>query len=108
MREMYWHFYNVKGAVLIGLWLIYGAVAATELGKGVPNEANEMQAEADSQLWLTTGFRSHHFKRSAAYNENNSGIGFEWRFDADTTIAYVKRRIIFITYGHRSISGWCA
>jgi hypothetical protein len=87
MGNIYWHFCNVKGAVLIGLWLIYGAVAAAELGKGVPNEANEMQAEAASQLWLTTGFRSYHFKRSAAYNENNSGIGFEWRFDAERRIS---------------------
>jgi hypothetical protein len=84
MGNISWRFYNVKGVVLIGLALLCGSVAAAETGNDV---SNETQAEADSQLWLTTGFRSYHFKRSAGYNENNSGIGFEWRFDSKRHIS---------------------
>lgn len=36
--------------------------------------------EYEDEWWLTTGFKSYHFNRSANYNENNSGIGVEWHF----------------------------
>jgi hypothetical protein len=39
------------------------------------------------QLWLTTGFVSHHFKRDAGYNERNTGLGAEMQFNDDTAIA---------------------
>jgi hypothetical protein len=32
----------------------------------------------EQQLWLTSGFRSHHTKNASRYRENNDGIGLEW------------------------------
>ncbi|HEV7620071.1 MAG TPA: hypothetical protein VGO51_18410 [Burkholderiaceae bacterium] len=44
-------------------------------------------AQQGPQLWLTTGFVSHHFKRDAGYNERNTGLGAEMQFNDDTAIA---------------------
>jgi len=35
------------------------------------------------ELWVTTGFRSHHTGNNGLYNEHNSGLGAEWRFARD-------------------------
>lgn len=44
-------------------------------------------AEQGPQIWLTSGFLSHHFKRDAGYNEQNTGIGAELYFDDSNAIA---------------------
>lgn len=85
MGNTSWHLRSVKRAVLVSMALLSASVSAAEGMNGAPDAAGETQAE--SQLWLTTGFRSYHFKRSAGYNENNSGIGFEWRFNDERRIS---------------------
>lgn len=35
------------------------------------------------QLWLSTGFLSHHTAHAARYNQHNDGAGLEWRWAPD-------------------------
>lgn len=78
MRNITWHCLNVKAVLFSGLILACGLSGAAE--KEV-NTAVRAENDGSSQIWLTTGFRSYHFKRDAGYNENNAGIGLEWRFN---------------------------
>lgn len=36
------------------------------------------QEEGASQLWVTSGFWSHHTRRADRYQQNNKGLGIEW------------------------------
>lgn len=86
MSNISGHCVNVKAAFgaafLAGMMLVGGAAASETERKTTPTTEND----TGSQLWLTTGFRSYHFKRSAGYNENNTGLGFEWRFNSEQAI----------------------
>lgn len=84
MSNISWHLFNVKPAFAIAAALACGMAAAGE-NESLPS-STAVQDEG-SQIWLTSGFRSYHFKRSARYNENNSGVGFEWRFDDERAIS---------------------
>jgi hypothetical protein len=64
--------------VLLTMSCAFGAHAADEKGAS---------PEPGTQLWLTTGFLSHHFNRDAGYNERNHGLGAELRFDEINTVA---------------------
>ena len=86
MSNISWHFFNVKLACALAASLACG-VAAADNSDTPPSSSPAVQDEQASQLWVTTGFRSYHFKRSANYNENNSGIGLEWRFNAERAIS---------------------
>jgi hypothetical protein len=57
-----------------------GSLACAE--KDVPSSTEEK-----GQVWLTSGFLSHHFNRKPGYNENNTGIGIEYDFDKSRAIA---------------------
>ncbi|WP_332743200.1 hypothetical protein [Hydrogenophaga sp.] len=39
----------------------------------------DLEPESSSQLWLNVGGFSRHFKRQNGYNENNLGLGLEYR-----------------------------
>lgn len=39
----------------------------------------ELEPTSNSQLWLNVGGFSRHFHRNAGYNENNLGVGVEYR-----------------------------
>lgn len=84
MSNITWHSLNVKALFFSGLILVGGVAGAAE--KQVNAEVRAANDQA-SQLWLTTGFRSYHFERDANYNENNTGLGFEWRFNDEQAVA---------------------
>ncbi len=62
-----------SAAVRLGTALLACMVAA-------PASAEE--TGFDDELWITTGFRSHHKNNRHRYNERNDGIGVEWRWAA--------------------------
>jgi hypothetical protein len=69
--------------VLLGIGLLVSLLAWT----GGAHAAEE-EAPADGfsrELWLDSGFWSHHTKQrlSTPYRERNEGLGLEWRFAAD-------------------------
>ena len=69
-------------ALLAGLMsLSGGAQAANEAADEAANDA-EAAAEFKPQLWLDSGFWSHHTKPNASkpYREHNAGLGLEWHF----------------------------
>jgi hypothetical protein len=78
MNNIDWHCFNVKSAFLAALLLCSFSVRAEETAAadkktGAPDDS--------PQIWLTSGFLSHHFKRDAGYNERNYGLGAELHFD---------------------------
>lgn len=86
MSNISWHCATVKAAfnaAFLASMMLAGSVAASEPQS---TAAPKVENDTGSQLWLTTGFRSYHFKRSAGYNENNAGLGFEWRFSPEQAI----------------------
>lgn len=65
--------------VLLGIGLLISLLCWTT---GVRAEETAPASEFRSELWLDTGFWSHHTKerKNKPYRETNEGIGFEWRF----------------------------
>lgn len=86
MSNISWHFFNVKLACVLAASLACGMASANNSDAASSSSSAAIQDEQASQLWVTTGFRSYHFKRSPNYNENNTGIGFEWHFDEERAI----------------------
>lgn len=39
--------------------------------------------QPEHELWVTSGFLSHHTQNSNRYNQHNDGLGVEWRWTAD-------------------------
>ncbi len=83
------HPFRCLGAALMaGLLSLSGtAHAAHEAANEAANEAADDKAAAGEfkpQLWLDSGFWSHHTKPNAnaskPYREHNAGLGVEWRF----------------------------
>ncbi|MEW6705165.1 MAG: hypothetical protein AB1430_09980 [Pseudomonadota bacterium] len=60
-----------------------GAALLLALGLGVPALAQAQAPDFERELWVTSGFRSHHTKNRARYNERNDGLGLEWRWAPD-------------------------
>lgn len=56
--------------------------AAAVLGLSMPF-AWAQNESFEHEVWLASGFRSHHMGASVAYNEHNAGVGAEWRFTRD-------------------------
>jgi hypothetical protein len=85
MTNISWRFFNVKFALfaLLALW----AFASHAEEAAAPAQAKSETPESGPQVWLTSGFISHHFKRDAGYNERNHGLGAEVRFDENNTVA---------------------
>lgn len=48
---------------------------------------NTASSDSGGQLWLTSGFFSHHFNREPHYNERNTGLGIEYFFNESTAVA---------------------
>lgn len=63
--------------LLAGLIGLAGGVA--------PAEAQEAEPEAPA-LWVNVGGFSRHFDRDAGFNENNRGIGLEYRASEDVSL----------------------
>jgi hypothetical protein len=65
--------------------LFWGAVAAGAAAEEVATPADgsplpEAWTPAfEKELWLTTGFLSHHTGHAHKYNQHNDGLGAEWR-----------------------------
>jgi hypothetical protein len=61
--------------------------AALLLACGALSTAQATDGPADSgfdrELWVTSGFLSHHIHHHSRYNEHNDGLGLEWRFLQD-------------------------
>jgi hypothetical protein len=81
----FWHCINVKQILMATLLLCAFAAHADE-ASGAAEKKSE-SSDSGPQLWLTSGFISHHFNRDAGYNERNHGIGGELRFDDTNTVA---------------------
>jgi hypothetical protein len=67
--------------VLLGIGLLFSLLAWTTGARAA--EAEQAPAEEfRSELWLDSGFWSHHTKqrKNTTYREQNEGIGLEWRF----------------------------
>lgn len=58
------------------------AAASATAGPAAPSAA---KTTFDRELWVTSGFLSHHTGHSTRYhyNEHNDGLGLEWRYSAD-------------------------
>lgn len=79
MNNIDWHCFNVKSAFLTALLLCSFSVRAEDAAAAADKKTG---SPGDSpQIWLTTGFLSHHFNRNAGYNERNHGLGAELHFD---------------------------
>jgi hypothetical protein len=50
-------------------------------------EENASLEKEKGQFWLTTGFHSYHFERAPNYNEQNTGLGFEYHFNKTAAVA---------------------
>jgi len=79
------HGFNVKSAVLAALLLCSSGMRAEEAGAAP--DTKSMGQQNSPQIWLTSGFLSHHFKRDAGYNERNYGLGAELQFDQTNAMA---------------------
>jgi hypothetical protein len=85
MNNIYWRCFNVKLALFTALLLCTSGAGADD--SAATAERKNESLEQAPQIWLTSGFFSHHFKRDAGYNERNYGLGAELRFDEVNTIA---------------------
>lgn len=45
--------------------------------------ANASAEEFQRELWVTSGFLSHHTQHASRYNQHNDGLGLEWRWAQD-------------------------
>lgn len=61
-------------ALLAGLTLVAPAAFAESQATTL-----DLEPPSSPQLWLNVGGFSRHFHRSAGYNENNLGLGIEYR-----------------------------
>jgi len=70
---------SLGAALLAGLMSLGGGAHAA--GEGGEDKA-DAAAEFRHQLWLDSGFWSHHTQQNAGkpYREHNAGLGVEWRF----------------------------
>ncbi|MCU0940955.1 MAG: hypothetical protein MUE35_00195 [Hydrogenophaga sp.] len=59
-------------SMLLALTLLGGAQVARA-------QANDVPSFENPQIWINVGGFSRHFNRDANYNENNLGLGIEWR-----------------------------
>jgi hypothetical protein len=56
------------------------ALRAAALVVGCCAGASALAGETPPQLWLDSGFLSHHVQHRGRYNEHNDGLGLEWHF----------------------------
>lgn len=56
------------------------AVSAFGLLAHAEDSFTRIESRPLTELWLNPGFLSHHFKTSENHNENNYGLGAEYRF----------------------------
>jgi hypothetical protein len=74
------------------LWILLSTlICASPLVAAAPNE-DEPRAlvtipdKALGNLWINVGGFSSHFSRDKGYNENNAGLGVEYRINPDVSI----------------------
>lgn len=79
------HCENVKFLLLFALLALHSSVHAAD--RSAPPGADIAVSEKWPQIWLASGFLSHHFKRDAGYNEQNTGLGAELHFDDTHSMA---------------------
>jgi hypothetical protein len=78
---------SLEGSVKLSLFCIFLLCSiAVRAEESTPGKPKQTPTESSPQIWLTSGFLSHHFKRDAGYNEQNTGLGFEYRFDDSNAI----------------------
>lgn len=65
-----------KAPIACALWAVLTIVAPAASAEST---ATTQEPVYRSQLWLNVGGFSRHFQRSAGYNENNLGLGIEYR-----------------------------
>jgi hypothetical protein len=72
-------------ATLMACGLAAGAAMAEEVGGEEASGAAPSSSAAPSpqELWVTSGFLSHHTAHAHRYNQHNDGLGVEWRFADD-------------------------
>ena len=58
-------------------------LVVSTLALGQTPEATESPPSA---LWINAGALSYHFDRNKNYNENNDGLGMEYRLDTQTSL----------------------
>lgn len=71
--------------VLLLMWVCISFVGATEL-EGDPASNTGVNDKEASRLWINFGGFSSHFHRDRGYNENNTGLGLEYRLDTNTAL----------------------
>jgi hypothetical protein len=62
----------------LALLMAFAAVAPASLAQSAP-AALDLTPPSSSQVWLNVGGFSRHFNRQAGHNENNLGLGIEYR-----------------------------
>ena len=67
-------YFPVAGALLAALTFAAPAAKAESASTTL-----NLEAASSRQLWLNVGGFSRHFHRNAGYNENNLGLGIEYR-----------------------------
>ncbi len=69
-----------------GLSAARGLCALVLAWAGVAWAEEASETPAEPALWLNLGALTHHPNQSRGYNENNSGLGLEYRFKPDTSV----------------------
>jgi len=64
--------------------LIYSAVATSYASSD--NWLTVIEAERKNELWLNAGMYSYHYDKSQSFNNNNIGIGAEYRFSSVASV----------------------
>lgn len=71
-------------------------------------------ARADDALWVNLGGFTHHANQDKDYNENNLGLGVEYRVHPDATLmagmfansVYRNTHYVAVNWQPRSLGGW--
>ena len=85
-------------------WLFVIGFLLALNSKTVLADESQPPSDKNSKLWITTGFFSYHPNREAHYNERNTGIGMEYRFDEDQALALghyknsIRRESTYLQY----------
>lgn len=73
-------------------------------------ENTQKQTSDKNTIWITTGFLSYHPNRNPDYNERNTGIGGEYHFDDERSLALghyknsVRKQSTYLQYVYTPVA----
>jgi hypothetical protein len=71
----------------VSAFLIYAGLAFTPAIAASENHElfSAVESQPVSEIWLNPGFVSYHFRRNTGLNENNFGLGGEYRYSTTSS-----------------------